>query len=209
MLVTLCFGVRICYLIRTIEKGGFFTNLYSSENIPLLNCTFQLSCKNHLLSTVQTADVDGFGSTDGIAATGAKVLACAGCSWRWRCRCSAVRASTGDSVTEELVTVYQNVAQIVIQTELQEAVAGTGDCPTVFIVVIDNQASHLGCCLEFAVVVGVAAAAILDALNVVVIVNHLMQQRGGHLFDRARQCSCADVDFMSRAQFGNPCVLSQ
>ena len=35
-LIPLCFGIRICYLIRTAEKnGGFFAVLYITAKIPL------------------------------------------------------------------------------------------------------------------------------------------------------------------------------
>ena len=39
-----------------------------------MNCTFQLSCKNHLLSTVQTADVDHLSGPDGVATARADIL---------------------------------------------------------------------------------------------------------------------------------------
>ena len=118
-------------------------------------------------------------------------------------------AGAGYVITEEFVSVYQNVAQVVVQTELQEAVTGTCDCPTVFVVMIDNQASCLCRISKLAVVVSVTAAAILDALHMVVVVNHFMQQRGGNLFNGSCQCSGADVDFVSCTQFGDPCILPQ
>ena len=94
--------------------------------------------------------------------------------------------STGDSVTKEFVSVDQNIAQIVVQAELQERIAGTCDRPSVFVMVINDQAARFGCCLEFAVVVGIAAATVLNAANVIVVVYHLMQQRGGNFLDGAR-----------------------
>ena len=118
-------------------------------------------------------------------------------------------ACSSNAITEEFVSVYQNVAQVVVQTKLQEAVTGTCDRPTVFVVMIDDQASRLSCVPKLAVMVGITAAAILDALHVIVVVNHFMQQRGGHFFDGARQSAGTDVDFMGRAQFGNPCVFPQ
>ena len=108
-------------------------------------------------------------------------------------------AGAGYAITEEFISVYQNVAQVVVQTKLQEAVTGTGDCPSVFVVVINYQASRLSCVPKLAVVVGITAAAILDALHMVVVVNHFMQQCGGNLFDGSCQCSGADVDFMCAA----------
>ena len=118
-------------------------------------------------------------------------------------------AGTGDAIDEELVSVDQDVAQVIVQTELQKAVTGTCDCPTVFVVMIDNQASRLSRVPKLAVVVGITAAAILDTLHMVVVVNHFMQQRGGNLFNGSCQCSGTDVDFMGCTQFGDPCVFPQ
>ena len=81
--------------------------------------------------------------------------------------------------------------------------------PSVFVAVVNNQAAGFGCCLESFVVVCIAPAAILNAADVIVVVYHLMQQRGAHVFDGARQCSRADIDFMCAAQLGNPCIFPE
>ena len=47
----------------------------------------------------------------------------------------------------------------------------------------------------------------LNAVDIVVIVNHLMQQRCYHALDVPAQGSRTDVDFMGTAQFGNPCIF--
>ena len=118
-------------------------------------------------------------------------------------------SGAGDPVAVELIPVYQNVTQVIVQTELQQAITGRGMRPSVFIAVVNNQAAGLGCCLESLVVVGVAPAAILNAADVIVVVYHLMQQRGAHFFDGARQCSRADIDFMCAAQLGNPRIFPE
>ena len=81
--------------------------------------------------------------------------------------------------------------------------------PSVFVAMVNNQAARFGCCLESLVVVGVAPTAILNAADVIVVVYHLMQQRGAHFFDGARQCSRADIDFMGTAQLGNPSIFPE
>ena len=108
-------------------------------------------------------------------------------------------SGAGNPVTVELIPVYQDVAQIIVQTELQKAVTGRGMRPSVFVAMVNNQSAGFGCCLESLVVVGVAPAAVLNAADVIVVVYHLMQQRGAHFFDGARQCSRADIDFMCTA----------
>lgn len=91
-------------------------------------------------------------------------------------------AGSRDPVAVELVPVDQDVAQIVVQAELQEAVAGAGDRPSVLVVVLHNQVASFGCCLKFLVVVGSAATTILNAIDVIVVVNHFMQKGCHHRF---------------------------
>ena len=81
--------------------------------------------------------------------------------------------------------------------------------PSIFVAVVNNQAAGFGCCLESFVVVGIAPAAILNAADIIVVVYHLMQQRGAHFFDWARQCSRADIDLVCAAQLGNPCIFPE
>ena len=91
----------------------------------------------------------------------------------------------------------------------QEVIAGCGDRPTIFLVVIHDQTVSFGGIPKLAVVVGVASAAILNPIHMVVIVNHFVQKGCCHFFNGAGQCSGADVDFVSTADLGNPGVLSQ
>ena len=74
-----------------------------------------------------------------------------------------------DSVTAELVAVEQDVTQVVVQAELEQLVTGRGVRPSVLVAVFHAQASLFGCGLEPLVVVGIAPAAILNAVDVVVI----------------------------------------
>ena len=81
--------------------------------------------------------------------------------------------------------------------------------PTIFVTVVNDQASAFGCIFESSVVVGVPSAAVLHSLLIVKVMHHFMQQCGSNLLNGSCQCSCADVDFMGCAKLGNPCVLTQ
>ena len=109
----------------------------------------------------------------------------------------------------ELVSIDKDVAQLVLQNELQKFVTRTGDRPTILVMVIDNQTMGEGCIPELAIVVGIASAAVLNTMNMVVVVNHLMKEGRCHFLNGSRKGSCSDVDFVSAADLGNPCVLSQ
>ena len=80
-----------------------------------------------------------------------------------------------DLETAELIPIDKNVAQLVLQNHFQKFVAGFGDRPAVLVMVIDNQTVGFRCRLELAVVIGVASAAILNPVNVVPVVNHLIR----------------------------------
>ena len=93
-------------------------------------------------------------------------------------------ASSTNLKTAELVSVNENVSQVVLQNELQKLVAGAGDCPAILLMVIDNQTMSFGSIPELAVVVGIASAAILNTIHMVVVVHHLMQQGGCYFLNR-------------------------
>ena len=73
----------------------------------------------------------------------------------------------------------------------------------------DNQTMGFSGFLEAAVVIGIASAAILNPVNVVPVVNHLMQKGGGNFLNGSGQRSSPDIDFVGAAQRGNPGVLPQ
>lgn len=60
-----------------------------------------------------------------------------------------------------------------------------------------------------AVVVGIAAAAILNAVDMVVIVNHFVQKGCGNLFNGSGERSGTDVDLVRAADLGDPSVFPQ
>ena len=168
-----------------------------------------LYCQNHLFSAVQTSNVHCFGSPDRVTAARADVFPGTGCFGRCYGRCSAVSAGSGDTKPAELVSVYQNIAQVIIQAELQQAVTGSSDCPPILVMVFYNQAPGLCAVPKFPIVIGAAPAAILNAAHIIVVVYHLMQQCSANFFNGARQRSRANIDFVGAAQFGNPCIFPE
>lgn len=169
-----------------------------------------LSNQKQLFIAVQASHIDIAGGSDDHTAARANILAGAGLAGSHCAKIrSAVSACSRDLETAELVPIQKNVGQVVFQNHFQKLVAGFGDRPAVLVMVIDNQTVGFGCRLELAVVVGVASAAILNAVNVVPVVNHFMQKGGGNLFNGSGQRSRSDVDFMGATQRGNPGVLPQ
>ena len=118
-------------------------------------------------------------------------------------------ACAADMEAAELVSVQKDVAQFVLQNHFQKVIARRGDCPTILVVVIDNQAMGMSGVPELPIVVGVASATILNTLHIIVVVNHLMEQSCNHFLDGAGEGSCSDVDFVGSTDFRNPGVFSQ
>ena len=116
---------------------------------------------------------------------------------------------TSNLEAAELVPIQENVGQVVLQNHFQKLVARTGDRPTILVMVVNDQTMSQGSISELAVVVGVASAAILNALHIIVVVNHLVQESGCHFLNGSGEGSCSDVDLVGAADLGNPGVLSQ
>lgn len=119
------------------------------------------------------------------------------------CACSC------DLIAAVLVAVNQNVAQVIVQTELKQTVAGACDRPAVFGVVLYIQPVFFGTISETSVVVGVAPAAILYAHLMVVVVNHLMEEGCGNFLNRAGQSSSPNVNLMAYSVLGNPSIVTK
>ena len=120
-----------------------------------------------------------------------------------------MRASASDLETAELVPIDKNVGQVVLQNELQEVITGTGNRPTVFLMMIHDQTVCGGCVSELAVVVGVASAAVLNALHMVVVVNQFMKKSRNHFFNGSGESTGSNVDFVGAAQLGNPGIVTE
>ena len=116
-------------------------------------------------------------------------------------------ATAANSEMGCFVSVYQNLGKSEFQTKFKKRIARLGVRPSVSVAMRDNQSACFGGFLESSVVVGIAATAILNTVNVIVIVYHLVEKRCDHIFDGARERSCADVDFMTAANLGNPRII--
>ena len=114
-----------------------------------------------------------------------------------------------DPVAAELIPVYQNVGQVIIQTELQQTVTGRGMRPSVFVAVVYYQAARFGCCLESFIVVSVSSGTILYSIDVSGIMNHFVKESCHDFLYIPPKGSSSDVDFMCSTQLGNPCIFPE
>ena len=95
-----------------------------------------------------------------------------------------------DPNSGEFVPVNENVAQVIVQTELEQLVAGVGDRSSVFLVVFYDQAVCFCAVTEFPVVICTTTGAVMNAGDVVEIMNHLMEQRGANVLDGTGYPQC-------------------
>ena len=61
--------------------------------------------------------------------------------------------------------------------------------------------------LEALIVVGIASARVLDAIDMAVVMNHFVQERSADVLDGPCQCSCADVYLVAIPCNGYPSVI--
>ena len=120
-----------------------------------------------------------------------------------------MRACAADSESGLLISVYQNVGQSIIQNKFKKLVTWFGVRPSILVAMGNDQTTLFGGFLESLVVVSVASTAILNAIDVVEIMNHFVEKRCHHIFDWSCERSCTDVDFVCAAQLGNPSVAIQ
>ena len=96
-----------------------------------------------------------------------------------------MRSSFADEEASTVVSVYQNVSEIVFDDKVKKFFRWRSVRPAILFTVCDVQASVFCGLFESLVVICVAATAILNAVNVVVIVNHFVKQSGNYVFDRS------------------------
>ena len=166
-------------------------------------------CKHQRFVTVHALDPDSFGGPDTHATAGTEILSRAGLSSSGPFFYAAVCPSTGNLKSYVLIPVNQNVSETVLQHKVKKSVSGGGVRPSVFVTTLYDKSSGFGCFLEPFVVVGAAPAAILDALLVVVVVNHLVEQSCGDRFDGTGQSPRSNVDFVGSTQLGDPGIFPQ
>ena len=107
------------------------------------------------------------------------------------------------------VSIDENVGQVVVQNELQKLVCGGGMWPTVFGIVGQEQSARLRRALESLIMIGIASGAILDPVDVIVVMHHFMQQRCTYTFNRSCKRPCPNVDFMGAPVLGDPSIIPQ
>ena len=112
-----------------------------------------------------------------------------------------------DSIAAILVAVDEDVTQVIVQAELQETVTGACDCPSVLVMMSHNQTMRFCAVPESAVMVSSSTGTVLDAIDVAVVVHHLMQQCGADLFDRTGQGTGTQIDLMGSALLADPGVI--
>ena len=170
-----------------------------------------LSCQDHRCLTVQATDVDYLGGPDACAAARADILAAAAfLGKRAACGgCAAVGACAADMEAAVFIPVDEDIREAIGQNEVQKSIRRACVAPSIFVAVGDCQAVGFRCCLKPLVVVGVASAAILDALLIVVIVDHFVEKGSGYFLNGSCQSASAYIDFVGAAQLGNPGIFLQ
>lgn len=101
-----------------------------------------------------------------------------------------------DLEAAELIAVNQDVGQVVFKNQVKQCFAWLSMAPAVPFAVSNDEASGFGCLLETLVVIRPAAAAILDAVLVVPVMAHLMQERRADVFNWAGKRPSTDIDLM-------------
>ena len=142
-----------------------------------------------------------------VPAAGADVLAAAACLRRER-RGVAVRSCSCNRYSVELVAGDKNIAQIVFEHKSQQLVVWLSDGPAVFFVMAHCQTMALGNLLEAFVVVGIASAGVLDAIDMAVVMHHLVKQRCTDVFNGSCERTGPDIDFIAASRDRYPSVIS-
>ena len=153
--------------------------------------------------------MDHFRSPDRVSAARADILPAVGWLWSYRGHSSAaVSASTGDRDSVEVVPGNQDIGQSSFQNEVQQVIAGMGDSPAIFGVMLYNQAMGFSNGFEALVVVQVSSAGIFDSVDTAVIMHSLVKDRCTDLLNGTSDGSSTDVYFKAIACNGYPGVRS-
>ena len=151
--------------------------------------------------------MNALGSPNTVPAAGADIFPTAARLRRERWGI-AVRSCSCNRYAVELIAGDEDIAQIVFEHKGQQLVVWLSDGPAVFFVMAYRQAMTLGNLLEAFVVVGIASARVLDAVDMAVVMHHLVEQRCTDVFDRSCKRTGSDVDFIAAAGDGYPSVVS-
>ena len=127
---------------------------------------------------IHTGDIDHFRSSDRVSAARADIFSAVGWLGRHRGHSSAaVSASAGDRDSVVVVPGNQDVCQSGFQNEVQQAIAGVSNSPTIFRVMLYNEAMRFSNGFEALVVVQITPAGIFDSVDTAVIMGHFVQKR--------------------------------
>lgn len=151
--------------------------------------------------------MNALGSPNTVPAAGADIFPTAARLRRERWGI-AVRSCSCNRYTVELVAGDKNIAQIVFEHKSQQLVVWLSDGPAVFFVMAHCQTMALGNLLEAFVVVGIASAGVLDAIDMAVVMHHLVKQRRTDIFNGSCERTGSDVDFIAAAGDGYPSIIS-
>lgn len=119
-----------------------------------------------------------------------------------------MRSCSCNRYAVELIAGDEDIAQIVFEHKSQQLVVWLSDGPAVFFMMAYHQAMTLGNLLEAFVVVGISSARVLDAVDMTVVMHHLVKQRRTDIFDRSCERTGSNVDFVAAAGDRNPSVIS-
>lgn len=151
--------------------------------------------------------MNALGSPNTVPAAGADIFPTAARLRRERWGI-AVRSCSCNRYAVELIAGDEDIAQIVFEHKGQQFIVWLSDGPAVFFVMAHRQTMALGNLLEALIVVGIASACVLDAVDVAVVMHHLMQQRCADVFDWSCERTGSDVDFIAAAGDGYPSIIS-
>lgn len=151
--------------------------------------------------------MNALGSPNTVPAAGADIFPTAARLRRERWGI-AVRSCSCNRYAVELIAGDEDIAQIVFEHKSQQLIVWLRDCPAVFFVMAHRQAMALGNLLEALIVVGIASACVLNAVDMAVVMHHLVEQRCADVFDWSCERTGSNVDFIAAAGDRNPCIVS-
>ena len=96
-----------------------------------------------------------------------------------------MRASLADKEAIIFVSIYQDIRQSIEDYKVDKSFAWCCVRPAILFAMIDNQAMRLGRCLESLVVIGIAATTVLNSVDIIEEMNHLMKHRRADVFNRS------------------------
>ena len=118
-----------------------------------------------------------------------------------------MRSCSYDRNAIKLVACDKNIRQLVFKDKVKEVVARRGHCPAVFFVMVYYQTVALRNLLEALVVVGIASAGVFNAVDMAVVMDHLVQERSADILDGSGKRTGSDVYLVAIPCNGYPSVI--